>query len=228
MEAGLFVSQVLPGDGSTGVVSRSLNAELSELAERLASPTPNHMISYRSGPAGRSVPYLTGDAVTAIANDVFGPAGWVTTVMSVECEEREATIGSAGAVCSKLLEATAVVSVGLVVLNVTRQDVGVSTEVLKPGVTAAQYAQFVANLKKSAVTDARKRCFRQCGTIFGGNPVAQPRMVTTPVRRRTAVANGGEPLTPTRGVRGSASTVVSTEDGGGDTDYGSDSYEMEM
>ena len=128
------------------------------VAERLAQPLDQTLVSYRKGRGGRTVPYLEGHAVIAHANEVFGHGGWGYEVVGdVVCRAAGVDGGTGEVKQTQFYCATVRVTVPGVP---PRADVGcqpVADDTVDGHDTAY----------KGAVTDALKRALRSFGTQFG-------------------------------------------------------------
>ncbi|KAI1610559.1 DNA repair and recombination protein RAD52 [Exophiala viscosa] len=131
--------------------------EIATLQSRLEKQLGPEYILTRAGPGGSKVPYLPGEKVISLANDVFGFNGWSSSIQNIQIDFVDEN------------PQTGKVSLGLsVIVRVTlkdgtyHEDVGYGTaENVKGKAMAFEKA------KKQGTTDALKRTLRNFGNVLG-------------------------------------------------------------
>ena len=129
------------------------------VAETLARPLDQSLVSQRKGRAGRSYSYIEGHSAIDQANRIFGYGGWgYELVGGVSLREIESVVRSTGEVQSiRAYCATVRVNVPGAM---SRTDVGYHAVV-------EETAEGHDTAYKGAVTDALKRALRSFGDQFG-------------------------------------------------------------
>jgi DNA repair and recombination protein RAD52 len=126
----------------------------SEVGRKLARKIPYEHLRFRSnGPA--QVAYLEGWTVIEMANEIFGYDGWSSEVKKMDADYIDTSQG---------MTSVGVTSVVRITLRdgTYREDVGCGAAENVRGKGKA-----VEQAKKSAITDALKRAFRQFGNALG-------------------------------------------------------------
>ncbi|KAK4939411.1 DNA repair protein rad52 [Elasticomyces elasticus] len=138
-------------------ISEYTAQEIATLQSRLEKQLGPEYILTRAGPGGSKVPYLPGEKVISLANDVFGFNGWSSSIQNIQIDFVDEN------------PQTGKVSLGLsVIIRVTlkdgtyHEDVGYGTaENVKGKAMAFEKA------KKQGTTDALKRTLRNFGNVLG-------------------------------------------------------------
>ena len=138
------------------------------LAEALSAYPPDEAVSWRPGPSGKKVAYYSGTTSTRMANEVFGPLGWTSEVISstTNCEAKAGRV---------FAQSGAKVRVTCLTPNkhggfAFHEDIGNATSEMKAyGEEAVSTAKIKMQdlAQKKAVTDARKKALRQFGLFLG-------------------------------------------------------------
>lgn len=127
------------------------------MQSRLEKQLGPEYILTRAGPGGTKVPYLPGEKVISLANDVFGFNGWSSSIQNIQIDFVDEN------------PQTGKVTLGLsVIIRVTlkdgtyHEDIGYGTaENVKGKAMAFEKA------KKQGTTDALKRTLRNFGNVLG-------------------------------------------------------------
>eukprot|EP00029_Vermamoeba_vermiformis_P003917 TRINITY_DN14451_c0_g1_i1.p1 TRINITY_DN14451_c0_g1~~TRINITY_DN14451_c0_g1_i1.p1 ORF type:complete len:265 (+),score=61.75 TRINITY_DN14451_c0_g1_i1:125-919(+) len=130
--------------------------EKSTIQRLLEKKLGKEEVQVRDGPAGKKVAYVaTGDAIR-MANEIFGPNGWSSSVVSLQQDFLEEIDGKFRCGC------TAVVRIQLKD-GTYHEDVGYGVH------KGATMALSIENSKKTAVSDGLKRALRLFGNYMGNS-----------------------------------------------------------
>lgn len=133
------------------------NDEVERLHNALQKKIPPEFIATRPGPFGKSINYIEGNKVVALANDVLGFSGWSSSIVDVTVDfidmddNNKVTIGISSIVRVTLKN------------GAYHEDIGYGIAERINGKGAA-----FEKAKKEAVTDATKRALRNIGNVLGG------------------------------------------------------------
>lgn len=133
------------------------NGEKVELIERkLKEPIPAEKLSTRKGPGGTEVTYMEAHDVFETANEIFGYDGWACRIVSIETHEESDGKGQWS--CYAAATARVFTKKGK---DMGHEDTG--TKTLK----GPNKFEVMGNVRKSAVSDAKKRAMRLFGNSLG-------------------------------------------------------------
>lgn len=146
------------------------NGEKVELM--LKEPIPAEKLSTRKGPGGTNLTYMDAHDVFERANEIFGYNGWACRIVSIETQEESDGKGQ----WSCYAAATARVFTRKA-KDMGHEDTG--TKTLK----GPNKFEVMGNVRKSAVSDAKKRAMRLFGDSLG-NMCYDKEKVTACKRKR--------------------------------------------
>jgi len=113
------------------------------------------VVSFRPGPNEKQVAYIACDNLIKLANDIFGPSGWSSSVTNLQQEFLEEVDGRYRCACSALVRIQ-------LKDGTYHEDIGYGLADGQKTVSAA-----IEKAKKIAVSDGMKRALRLFGNKLG-------------------------------------------------------------
>eukprot|EP00729_Bicosta_minor_P011962 gene11962-35133_t len=162
-----MASYQMHGEGEAHRASAWTPEERARVNRALDQPPGPEYVASRAGPGGKKILYMEGWRVFSMANEVFGPDGWSTTIKDVSCDfvDRDKS-------------GTFMVGFAAIVRVTTKngafhEDIGYGTGQQK--IRLPHSKRFVAHAftrasraRKQAITDATKRALNKFGNALGG------------------------------------------------------------
>lgn len=150
--------------GRTGRQERESESETPRTRARLLLRRKLELqdVSWKTTPDGKQLTYLSKERSVQIANSVFGPSGWTSTIISVNVDSVEKKNTPDGPLWDAAVSA-------IVRITLSEDFGGNSHDDLGYGIALAHKTRVSAleSARKEAVSDALKRALRLFGDYLG-------------------------------------------------------------